>query len=368
MTKTIKILFLFFLPVLLVACSLFQENQASKEEEASLRAELGMEYMKIRQFDKAVEEWRGAMKLLPQKYYYLGNNIGIIYFQEEKFDLAEKEWNSVLEQDPKNSLAMINLGNLYQKKKDYTKAEDLYKKVIQIEPNYYLVYTNLGSMYMSLGRYEEAIAQLKIAEEKNSADMMTKFLLGFVYRRSGDPKNALTYLEAVRSNQPENPDVLYEMGLAYDQLDDLQTSIQYLQDANKAKPDNPLISNALGYGYAKLGQNLDEAESLILQAIKSNPPEISQKINFQDSLSWVYFQKGEYQKAFEAVKKALNMVPQGEALFNPLLSEVNYHLGMISFKLDQRNEAKEAFNRSLGSDPKGSFAKKSEQAIQDFKL
>jgi tetratricopeptide (TPR) repeat protein len=272
----------------------------------------------------------------------------------------------VQKRDPDNSLALINLGNLYQKRGEFDRAETYYKKVIAAEPDYYLAYTNLGSMYTGLGRLQEAVDQLQTALVKNPADPLSKFLLGSIHRRLGESEKAISYLEKILKDQPNNADVLFEMALTHDQREDFKTSIEFLKRAKAEKPENPLINNALGYAYAKLGENLDEAETLILKAIRSNPVEISEKINFRDSLSWVYYQKGDYEKAHDEIRTALGLIPDSNEKFNSLISEMNYHLGMISWKLRHHDEAKGAFRRSIQADPENLYAKKSEQAISEL--
>jgi Flp pilus assembly protein TadD len=70
-------------------------------------------------------------------------------------------------------------------------------------------------------------------------------------------------------------------------------------------PKNANALNYLGYTYADLGQNLDEAEQLVIEALKykANDGFIT------DSLGWVYYKKGEYTKALDYLRKAHELVP-----------------------------------------------------------
>ncbi|MCK7515930.1 MAG: tetratricopeptide repeat protein [Desulfobacterales bacterium] len=71
-------------------------------------------------------------------------------------------------------------------------------------------------------------------------------------------------------------------------------------------PKNANALNYLGYTYADLGQNLDEAERLVLEALKHKPNDGY----ITDSLGWVYYKKGDYEKALQHLKKAAELVPR----------------------------------------------------------
>ena len=88
--------------------------------------------------------------------------------------------------------------------------------------------------------------------------------------------------------------------------------------------------------YADLGQNLDEAERLILEALKYKPNDGY----ITDSLGWVYYKKGEFEKALEYLQKAIGIVPD-----DPIMLE---HLGDVYLKLNDKTNALKFYKKSLG--------------------
>ena len=100
-------------------------------------------------------------------------------------------------------------------------------------------------------------------------------------------------------------------------------------------PKNANALNYLGYTYADLGQNLDEAEQLIIEALKykANDGFIT------DSLGWVYYKKGEYAKALEYLKKAHELVPD-----DPTIME---HVGDAYLKLNDKANALKYYQKAL---------------------
>lgn len=100
-------------------------------------------------------------------------------------------------------------------------------------------------------------------------------------------------------------------------------------------PKNANALNYLGYTYADLGQNLDEAEQLIIEALKykANDGFIT------DSLGWVYYKKGEYAKALEYLNKAHELVPD-----DPTIME---HVGDAYLKLNDKVNALKYYQKAL---------------------
>jgi len=100
-------------------------------------------------------------------------------------------------------------------------------------------------------------------------------------------------------------------------------------------PEHANALNYLGYTYAELGQNLDEAESLIKTALKQKPDDGY----ITDSLGWVYFKKGLFSQAVKLLETAVSLEPD-----DPTILE---HLGDAYLKLDEKEKALQLYKRSL---------------------
>jgi tetratricopeptide (TPR) repeat protein len=102
-----------------------------------------------------------------------------------------------------------------------------------------------------------------------------------------------------------------------------------------------------------LGENLDEAEKLIKEALKYKPDDGY----ITDSLGWVYFKKGLFQKALKFLEKAIHLVPD-----DPIILE---HLGDAYLKTGSKLKALEYYQQSLKMKKKDK--KDIERKIQDLK-
>ena len=80
--------------------------------------------------------------------------------------------------------------------------------------------------------------------------------------------------------------------------------VKLLKKTIEINPKHDGSLNTLGYMYAEEGENLDEAMDLIIRALVIDPDNGA----YLDSLAWVYYKKGEYQKAIEIIKRADQML------------------------------------------------------------
>ena len=95
--------------------------------------------------------------------------------------------------------------------------------------------------------------------------------------------------------------------------------------------------NYLGYSYADKGILLDEALSLIQKAYDLKPDDGY----IVDSLGWVHYQRGDYDKAVEYLEKAAELTS-----FESIISD---HLGDAYQKLNRLKDALEIYQKALSN-------------------
>jgi tetratricopeptide (TPR) repeat protein len=94
--------------------------------------------------------------------------------------------------------------------------------------------------------------------------------------------------------------------------------------------------NFIGYTWAEQGIKLDEAEDMVRRALKLSP----NAGYIMDSLGWIYYQKKDYEKALEWLKKADKAQgPDAEILF---------HLGDCYRALGREDKARESYRQAIG--------------------
>ena len=114
-----------------------------------------------------------------------------------------------------------------------------------------------------------------------------------------------------------------------------EACIQEMRQVLKIDPDNVDALNYIGYTYAEQGVRLDEALFLIQKALKLKP----NSGYIIDSLGWVYFQKGQYEKAVATLLKAATLTGK-----DPTIQE---HLGDAYHKLKEYKKALQYYEKAL---------------------
>jgi tetratricopeptide (TPR) repeat protein len=86
----------------------------------------------------------------------------------------------------------------------------------------------------------------------------------------------------------------------------------------------------------ELGKNLEEAEKLLLRALQINPldPYIL------DSVGWCYYKKGDLDLAIQYLEKAVNRLPEDEAV-------IVEHLADAYLKKGNKEKACELYQKAL---------------------
>lgn len=97
-------------------------------------------------FDKAISELNELIKLMPDKSAGYYNNIGMCYMDMEKYDKAIENFEAAAKIDVKFSSAYNNIGTCYERMNNIPKAIESYKKALEIDPNNELAKQNLQKL------------------------------------------------------------------------------------------------------------------------------------------------------------------------------------------------------------------------------
>jgi tetratricopeptide (TPR) repeat protein len=145
---------------------------------------------------------------------------------------------------------------------------------------------------------------------------------------------------------PRNTDLHYALGMILEKVNRFEESIRSMEKVLALDPQNADALNFIGYSYADRGMRLDEAEQMIVQALKIKPD----NGYILDSLGWVYFKKNKYAKALNELKRAHELLPD-----DPNVIE---HLGDVYLKIGDNKKAVEYYQKAAKIDPKNSAIKK----------
>ncbi|MFP3902933.1 MAG: tetratricopeptide repeat protein [Armatimonadota bacterium] len=102
-----------------------------------------------------------------------------------------------------------------------------------------------------------------------------------------------------------------------------------------------VLLNSVGYGYSVGGIRLNDARSLLREALGIQPLQPA----FIDSLGWIYYSLGDFHEALFYLERAVRLMgPQENA-------EIYYHLGAAYARMGRVRKAKRALQNCLRLEP-----------------
>lgn len=337
------------------------------------------------------------------------NNIGLVYKArgdiskaKEHYEKALNSWLSVYgENDFGAAVYYNNMGEVYQVQGDVSKAKEYYEKALNIslsvngenDLGVAVYYSNIGGIYQDQGDYFNALIYYKKAlkiqlsyGEISSGVSTTYNNIGNLYSDQGDKSKALEYYEKslkidlslYREHHPQVATQYYNIGQIYYSQKNYDKALEYNEKALEGLLVNgmnlPLAASAyynmgvIYYNreyYAKallflekslaidrkiLDENDDSIRQtlqLISDAAKRRTQQISDQITFYNGAGGIYYEKGDYSKALECFKEALNVELSVYGENNSTIAASYNKIGKMHFYQKEYPEALIYFEKAL---------------------
>jgi tetratricopeptide (TPR) repeat protein len=298
-------------------------------DDANAREKLATGFVLTNQRDKAVEMLEQIIKEHPEKY--------------QPYDLLAQ----VLDEEAR-SLQRAN--RIEEAKAKFAKVAANYEQSLLINPNHAGTYVRLAELLLSALRDpERAVRLLGDARRRFPGAPEIVYYLAIAQREAKQNQQAVaTFEEALHEAQLEEDDdfvnakFYFNYGAAAEQAGLYNKAADLLRKSIALDPENSAeASNYLGYMWADHNMNLEEAETMIRRALQSEPNNAS----YLDSLGWVEFRKGQFDRALDDLLRAAKTAERED----PVVFE---HIGDTYLKLNRTREALEAWQKALSLDPK----------------
>ena len=162
------------------------------------------------------------------------------------------------------------------------------------------------------------------------------YQMGLSYLGERNYTGALVELTEAEKLDPKNPELLYNLGLAYIGKKRPDLAEQKLQRALMLKPDYSSARNDLGYAYLEL-KRWDNA----IQEFKTVKDDLfyENSENAAINLGLAYLGKGDYPKAMEELRAVAAVSPR-----NPI---VHLSIGRVWFAMDKSEQAIAEYHKAL---------------------
>ncbi|HEY7353050.1 MAG TPA: DUF3857 domain-containing protein [Terriglobales bacterium] len=246
-------------------------------------------------------------------------DLGRAYMIERQTDDAVAAFKKQAELNPYDEYAYAALGWAYTTGRHYDDAAAAFNKALEINPLSEYAHAALGGMYAEAHQYDKAAPELEKAVSLKSDDAGLQINLGDAYLNLGQDDKALAAFDRATeiSATPEVwNNIAYQLSLKKVHLDRAQ---QYAESAVTA------ISNSLR------NLSLDQLSDRDLGLVSSLDAD-------WDTLGWVYFARGDLDKAQKYVNAAWTLGEHGE---------VGDHLAQIYEKSGRRDDAIRTYAMSM---------------------
>ena len=260
--------------------------------------------------------------------------------------------------------------------RDATRAEEAFQKLIELDPKYPGAHSGLGIAYILRGNNDGAVQELRKEEEYHPEDPATYKLLAATLQQIRRNDEAVEEYRKLLKLEPGNLDAALAVATALNRQHKYSETVQLLQEALQKSPDSPTLQSQLAYAYLRdhqpekalpilkkvasersdsktlnmvayaLAENnagLDDATEYGVKALHQAEADsiaagdddagLANTVQLGaiwDTVGWIYFQKGEYDKALPYVRAAWLLLQDGI---------VGNHLGQLYEKLGNKQAA-----------------------------
>jgi tetratricopeptide (TPR) repeat protein len=309
-------------------------------------------YLQKNEFEKALEELIEYEKVEPDDYG-ARVKIALIYFEIKKYDLALDRFKAILKEQPQADNVRFYLAAVYEELKQYDKALTEFKSVTKESAFYREAMLHVGFIYKEQEKIKEGLEFSKklLTQSPDIVEFYDMHASFFEYQK--DFKKALAVVGDGLKRYPTDEKLLYFEGALYDKLGDRKHGVENMKKILASNANNAHALNFLGYTYAEMGENLDEAESLVGKALTLRPNDGY----IEDSMGWVLFKKGKLDQALERLQKAATLQPEEPIIFE--------HMGDVYMKKNEAGKAVDSYKKaiSLSTKKDKEMAKKLEDKI-----
>jgi tetratricopeptide (TPR) repeat protein len=339
-------------------------NRAEKLKPSSPQVRLLMAegFSSLGDYKKATEIYLDLLKTLPDLPLIrerVRAKLTDIYLKTEDRQRAVEQLQAILKDDPLNSQAYYFLGTIALEEKKLPDAAEYFNRTITLKSDFAQAYYDLAVAQIEMNKSGDALATLNKARQKFAENFMLEFCTAMAYGGQKDYGEAIKhYTSAEIMAKATDPSRLteffyFQFGAAYERKGQYEDAEKQFQKCLQLKPDFAGALNYLGYMWAEHGMKLDQARELIEKAVKLEPKNAA----YLDSMGWVLYKLSKPKEALDYLLKAVELSEEPDAT-------VYDHLGDIYAALNQRDKAREAWQKSVSLEANDEVKKKIENGGQ----
>lgn len=264
--------------------------------------------------------------------------VALLSLQLNDFDIAETQLLHALETDYKDLDAVrFYLGQVNEERKRPEDALRWYSSVNGGD-QYVPARARYAGILAKQGKLGDARKYLQEAGRNAAEKVQFTQAEAALLREANDYRAAFDLLGQAVSKNPNSPELLYDQAMAAEKVDRIDVLESNLRKVIQMKPDYAHAYNALGYTLADRNTRLNEAYTLIEQALKLAPDDPF----IMDSMGWVLFRMNQNDAALTFLKRAFEIRSD---------AEIAAHLGEVLWATGRHDEARKVWAGALKESP-----------------
>ncbi len=235
--------------------------------------------------------------------------------------------------------ALLQVAELLEQLDQYDLAVAVYRAVPNDHPAYHAAALGRAAAYRRADKDDAAIEVLQELSKRFPELPTVYSTLGDIQRGQENFAEAIPHYDRALDLTEEEARnrwfLLYARAIAHEREGDWENAEADFRKALELNPGQPQVLNYLGYSLVEKQIKLDEALSLIEQAVEASP----ESGYIVDSLGWVLYRLGRYEEAVTHMERAVELMP-----VDPV---VNDHLGDVYWAVGRVREAEFQWKRAL---------------------
>jgi tetratricopeptide (TPR) repeat protein len=269
---------------------------------------LGVLHLDRGRFSSGVELLHKVLALKPRHvdaHFSLGRGFQALGRYRE----AEEALRACLALEPRHADAWLSLGVVQAACGAYQTAKECYRKVLEIEPKAYKALTNLASIYMKCGQVEEGERYIAQAAALRPNDPTILCNLAATYIGQDNLALALRTYSGVLERDHTNIEALAGKANVLEKMSEHEAAFELVLPAIEQGSTNTNVALTFA-NLASHFNRTEEAVRLVQRYLDRRETGTDERCNLLFAKGKLLDSLGEYDRAFEAIRAANNLVPQ----------------------------------------------------------
>jgi tetratricopeptide (TPR) repeat protein len=323
----------------------------------------------IRVLSDAVTGIKGQSPALPSRRRSLAilyQQLGQLYRDTQNYQASIytfEELGHLGEEEDRRARMMIM--DTYRAAKDLPKALQTGKEALAKYPADPAIRTSQALLLGENAQTDDAVKMLRAQLHGDAGDREVYLNIAQVYergRRYKEAEEAAHGAEVLPGQPRENEMVWFLLGAIYERQKLFDKAEEQFKKVLAVNPKNAPVLNYYGYMLGDLGIRLDEAETLVQQALNEDPYNGA----YLDSLGWIYFKENKLGASETTLCKAVAR-ERHDATIHSHLGDLYAKMGRSELAATEWEKSLLEWHRSLPADLEADKVAELERKISQSK-